>query len=322
MRTIGITIGGLILFLLMGSCGTSTFQTPQNNLLPSSATPSSLPSIELPDPLTLTPIPSQTNQNPPSPTYTTSPIFPTSTSLPPAEFPCWSQGGYIEQGQLDTELLPQPLDYRVYIPPCYEELPGSYYPVLYLIHGQSYNDDQWERLGVGEMADGLISTGDLPPFLIVMPRDRSWQEPTKDNFGKAVIDVLIPWIDEKYRTLPERRYRAIGGLSRGGAWALTLALTNPDLFGGVGIHSGFVFHSDVPNIKSRIEDIPSSEMPRIYLDNADKDRPEILRSASWFEGFLTDYNIPHEWHLFSGYHEESYWKSHLEQYLRWYADKW
>jgi len=33
-------------------------------------------------------------------------------------------------------------------------------------------------------------------------------------------------------------------------------------------------------------------------------------------------NIPHEWHLFTGYHEEAYWQSHLEQYLRWYTQDW
>jgi S-formylglutathione hydrolase FrmB len=63
-------------------------------------------------------------------------------------------------------------------------------------------------------------------------------------------------------------------------------------------------------------------MPRIYVDIGDRDRPEIMRVTFWFEEVLNEYDIPHEWHLFKGYHAEQYWQSHLEQYLRWYTQDW
>ncbi len=194
--------------------------------------------------------------------------------------------------------------------------------MLYLIHGQSYNDDQWERLGAAELTARLASSAELPPFIIVMPRDRLWSEPTEDKFGQAVVELLLPWIDANYRTLPERQYRAIGGLSRGGAWALHIGITYPDLFSAVGMHSGFAFHTDAPYLRSMLESVPTDLIPRFYLDVADHDRPDIYDSAVWFEAMLTEYNIPHEWHIFQGYHEESYWQSHVEQYLRWYAQGW
>jgi aspartyl-tRNA(Asn)/glutamyl-tRNA(Gln) amidotransferase subunit C len=31
---------------------------------------------------------------------------------------------------------------------------------------------------------------------------------------------------------------------------------------------------------------------------------------------------PHEWHLFTGYHEECLLAEHVEQYLRWYTQDW
>jgi enterochelin esterase-like enzyme len=223
---------------------------------------------------------------------------------------------------LETDLLSQPLDYRLVLPPCYDELSEQRYPVLYLIHGQSFNDDQWERLGAAEIAGKLAASGELPPFIIVMPRDRLWFDPANDPFGQAVLEVLIPYVDANYRTLPERASRAIGGLSRGGAWALHLGLSAWETFGAIGMHSGFAFQSDLTNIRHWLADVPLEQWPRIYMDLSDNDRPVIAQSAVWFERQLTAYGIPHEWHLFPGYHEEAYWAAHVEQYLRWYAEGW
>jgi len=90
----------------------------------------------------------------------------------------------------------------------------------------------------------------------------------------------------------------------------------------IGAHSLPVFWEDVPNVKRWIDQIPTEFMPRVYLDIGDRDRPEVLKSAIWFEQILTERGIPHEWHLFSGEHNEAYWQSHVEQYLRWYAAVW
>ncbi len=171
-------------------------------------------------------------------------------------------------------------------------------------------------------ADALIASGELAPFLVVMPGDRLWTQPSEDQFGKAVMEALVPWIDAQYRTLPDRQHRAIGGLSRGAAWAVHLGLSRWEFFGAIGAHSLPVFWEDVPDIKTWIDQIPLDEFPRVYLDIGNDDRPEVLKSALWFEQLLTDTGIPHEWHLFSGEHDETYWKSHVEQYLRWYAANW
>lgn len=260
-------------------------------------------------------------------------ILPTSTptfsshlrpSSPPTatEPPCHQNAGTIEVFQLETDLLDLPLDYRVYLPPCYDDSPDQHYPVLYMIHGQSYTDDQWQRLGAPGIVDYLFSIGEISPFIIVMPRDRTWQEPANDPFGQVLVEELVPTIDATYRTLPDRSQRAVGGLSRGGAWALHLGLNHWQIFGAVGMHSGFAFKSDVSHIKSWLDAIPMEQMPRFFMDVGDKDQPEIKQSATWFEGLLTERGIPHEWYLFPGYHNEDYWSAHVEGYLRWYARDW
>ena len=258
----------------------------------------------------------------PTTTISATPTLSPSPTPTPTPLECWLQGGNLEQGSLRSVPLPLPLDYIVYLPPCYDQLTERRYPVLYLIHGQNYNNDQWDRLGAVETADELIASGEIPPFIMVFPRDRSWAQPTEDRFGEVVVSSLVPHIDQKYRTLPERTYRAIGGLSRGAGWAVHLGLTEWESFGAIGANSLPVFWTDTSHVAEWLDAIPQESLPRIYMDIGEKDRPTILRSAIWFENLLTEKNIPHEWHLFSGYHEEAYWESHVEQYLRWYAKGW
>lgn len=226
----------------------------------------------------------------------------------------------MEENTLRSSLLKLPMEYRVFLPPCYDQDPERRYPVLYLIHGQNFNHDQWDRLGADDTAFRLISAGEIPPFILILPRDRSWAQPDEDMFGRVMVEGLIPTIDERYRTLPGRSFRSIGGLSRGAAWAVHLGLSQWELFGAIGAHSLPVFWADTPHIRRWLDSIPQDSLPRIFMDTGEKDY--LIESTLWFEGLLTEKSIPHEWYLFPGYHEEAYWESHIEQYLRWYAQEW
>lgn len=224
------------------------------------------------------------------------------------------------QHTLSTDLSPLPWQFRVYTPPCYNQETDRRYPLLILIHGSTYTDSQWDDLGADETADRLIRDGQAPPFLILMPRDRIWIEPTEDPFGEALITRLLPWMDENYRTVPEQSARAIGGLSRGASWAVHLGLKYPDLFSAIGAHSLPVFLTDPPRIRAWLDQIPVDRLPRFYIDIGDRDY--LLDKAIWFEELLTSKNIPHQWYLNSGSHEDAYWAAHVEEYLRWYTSEW
>lgn len=323
MKPSHIIAFGSLLGLFLGACTPASSGNSRAPALTASITPSrqDQPAVD--------PLPGQAI----APVATNTPMLPPPTTLPtrlpdlrtpsPTPLPCWSQGGRLERSQVPSELLPNPLEVRVYMPPCYDDEPGRRYPALYLLHGQSFNDDQWDRLGADETADALVASGIASPFIIVMPRDRACCiQPDKDAFGEAVAQELVPWVDGQYRTLPDRLFRAVGGLSRGAGWAVHIGLSHWDLFGAIGAHSLPVFWVDTYYIKSWLDAIPADQMPRFYLDNPDSDRPEIMDSSVWFEDLLTRRGIPHEWHLFTGYHEESYWQAHLEDYLLWYVSAW
>lgn len=235
---------------------------------------------------------------------------------------CLGAGGSIERFDLDSEYLDAGLQFRVYTPPCYMEQAQRRFPVLYMIHGQTYNDDQWVRLGIDEAADALITSGELAPFIIVMPYDISSAQPSVDPFNEAFLLELLPWVEANYRTIEARASRAVGGLSRGASWALHFGLLYPDVFGAMAGHSPPVFVEEAGKVRGWLDAIPSELMPRIWLDIGDRDRPEIYNSAAWFAGVLDEKDIPHEWHLNPGAHDEAYWSSHMETYLRWYAAEW
>jgi enterochelin esterase-like enzyme len=234
---------------------------------------------------------------------------------------CDQYYGKLEYREFFTELLSFPFGIRVYLPPCYDAFPSKHYPVLILLHTQSYNDDQWDRLGADEVADKLISTGEAPPFIFVMPRESNYMEDDKvSSFGNALIEALIPWLDEEYQTCTIRECRAIGGISRGGAWAIRMGLMNWELFGSIGAHSLSPFPGDFYESPYWFREIPEGEWPRIYLDMGTID--DLMSPAGLFEDRLTKYGIPHEWIINTGTHNEDYWGAHVEDYLRWYTFPW
>ena len=248
----------------------------------------------------------------------------TLTPLPPTETPtptpltCLTQPGRVEQGSVQETKPPQ--EYLIYLPPCYDEKPDERYPVLYLLHGQTYTDDQWVRLGAVTLADRLILSGEASPFIIVFPDDRYWNVQAGPGFGERVVDYLIPYIDANYRTLADRDHRAIGGMSRGAGWALRLGLRRWELFGTLGLHSLAAFADDRPFLSDWLEVIPPESWPNIFIDTGESDQE--LGFNSMFESTLTQLGIPHEWHLYPGAHDERYWQAHVEEYLRWYTGIW
>jgi enterochelin esterase-like enzyme len=257
---------------------------------------------------------------PPTETPTTVPPLPTlpSITLTPTPLTCLSQPGELQDGEVATE--GRPTAFIIYLPPCYDQLPDEHYPVLYLLNGQTYTADQWVRLGAPEAADELIHSGKSVPFIMVFPEDLYWNLQQGTRFGQYMLNDIIPFIDGNFRTLPDRAHRAIGGLSRGGGWAFQLGMTHADLFSSLGLHSPAIFGNDRAKLDRLMREMPPELWPRIYLDVGDNDRERDFNIH--VEEVLTAYEVPHEWHLNNGAHDEAYWGNHVVEYIQWYADGW
>jgi len=209
---------------------------------------------------------------------------------------------------------------RIYLPPCYGQDPDLAYPTLYMMHGATETDQQWDDLGLDEWADTLIFEKEIPPLIIIMPREITWIILPENPFGDHLVTAIIPWIDDHFQTLENRDYRAIGGMSRGGNWAVRLGLLHWGLFGSIGAHSTPLFLGDLNRVPGWVEIIPASQTPRILMDIGEGDNN--LADAEALHESLLDQEISHEWRLYPGLHDEKYWKSHLGEYLKWYSAGW
>ncbi len=247
----------------------------------------------------------------PAPTPT---LAPTPTATPLA---CLTEPGRVESGSLNETKPPQ--EFLIYLPPCYDQRKDLRYPVLYLLHGQTSTDTEWVDMGVPAMADQLIHSGQVAPFIIVFPDDRFWNLPAGPGFGDRLVNLVVPSIDANYRTLADAPHRAVGGLSRGGGWAVHMFLTEYTMFGVVGLHSPVVFDGDASNLEKTIAGMPAGSWPRLWIDGGDQDSG--LSGIRWFEGLLTEYGVPHTFRLYTGDHSEPYWTAHIEEYLTWYTQQ-
>lgn len=237
-------------------------------------------------------------------------------------------GGEVVRGKWPSKVFGGPHDYAIYLPPCYdEENNTARYPVIYLFHGWPMDENHWLNLGIASAAARLINSGELPPFIIALPRgdtegvynrtsggDNSWEA--------AMIDEFIPYIDRTYRTLRQRDDRAIGGISRGGVWALEIAFRHPDLFASVGAHSAAL---SVNNAAAGFDPMDLAvtapiESMRIFIDAGDKDWTRD--SARALSKLLDARYIPHTYTIGSGEHVDAYWRSQVDAYLKFYAAPW
>jgi len=234
---------------------------------------------------------------------------------------CVETTGWYEFFEVESTLMNYPMEGRIYLPPCYGFEADREYPVLYFLHGQSFTDDQWDRLGVDEAMDAIANSKEQESYIIVMPKETNYMNNQwESKFGPSLAEELVPWVDAHHQTIPDRTGRAIGGLSRGAAWAMRTGMIYWETFASIGCHSFAPFRGDFNEAPFWFKEIPEEDLPRIYIDMGFLD--VNLDAANVFETRLMKYRIPHEWHIFPGTHNENYWSTHVGDYLEWYAEGW
>jgi len=274
-------------------------------------------------PLTLT---QDSTTVPPSavPTETAVPTpLPTAT-LPPTATPC-ATPGRIATGTYPS-VTAGSMNYRIYLPPCYG-LDGRTYPTLYLLGGNIHTEAIWDELGADEAAEAGILAKQWPAMLIVLP-DGGWIANNSSggpgSFESVIMDELMPYVEQTYCAWPVPDGRAIGGLSRGGYWALEIAFRFPEAFASVGGHSAalldqYAWPAVNPQYTGLSQDLGDL---RIYLDIGANDYVINNIRQLHLDMETAVPPIPHTWILNEGRHEEAYWQAHIPDYLEWYTEPW
>ena len=168
----------------------------------------------------------------------------------------------------------------VYTPPDYQKSGRKRYPVLYLQHGWGEDEHAWWNQGHANLIlDNLIAERKAKPFIVVMAygqtndafrpgggpggaRPANGQRPNfndmiaRTGFESTLTEDLIPYVDATFRTVADRKHRAMAGLSMGGMETHFVALKHLDLFSELGLFSGGLFTPDdvnnTPGFKDKV----------------------------------------------------------------------
>jgi glucan 1,4-alpha-glucosidase len=142
-----------------------------------------------------------------------------------------SRGISVDALEVPSALLDGSRRVWVYLPPGYAQAKRRY-PVLYVQDGMEYVT----RARATLVAHDLIVERKLAPFIIVfvLPADRMKDYWVSDAFADFMATELVPFIDARYRTLPECERRALLGASLGGIISVWTALRHPEVFARVG----------------------------------------------------------------------------------------
>jgi S-formylglutathione hydrolase FrmB len=138
-----------------------------------------------------------------------------------------------------------------YLPPGYDDHPERRYPVIYLIQGYTGSLDMWRnrtafRPTALERIDDLFAGPDAAPPALVVGVD-AWtayggsqfvDSPGTGRYHTYLCEDVVPFVDARWRTIPERDARAIAGKSSGGFGAMITPMLRPDLFGAFASHAG------------------------------------------------------------------------------------
>ena len=138
----------------------------------------------------------------------------------------------------------------VYLPPGYDDDPSARYPSVYVIQGLTGQLDMWRnrtpfRRNFPELADDLFARGDALPMIVVwvdcwtsLGGSQFLDSPGTGNYLTYLCDEVVPFVDERYRTIPETAHRGVQGKSSGGYGAMVLPMLRPDIWGALATHAG------------------------------------------------------------------------------------
>lgn len=147
---------------------------------------------------------------------------------------------------------------RLYLPPDYASSEKRY-PVLYMHDGQNLFDEvtaEREEWGVDETLDNLAVTSKLEVIVVAIDHGGEFRmnelSPWENKrFGEAqgkaymdfVVEVVKPFIDTNYRTLPDKEHTAIAGGQMGGLISHYAIHAYPDVFGKAALFSPAYWYS-------------------------------------------------------------------------------
>lgn len=164
----------------------------------------------------------------------------------------------------------------VILPPGYTTDTARRYPVVYLIHGYPFGGPR-DWLTSGDAPGTLLALQQAHVIepMIVVSVDLTAGNPATDwecldvpggpQLETYLARTVVPAIDHRYRTIPDRGHRALGGMSGGGFGALNIGLHHVDEFATLVIALPYDDLNDSVGVLDGNQAAIAANTPRRYL---------------------------------------------------------
>ena len=219
--------------------------------------------------------------------------------------------------------------YSIYLPPSYYTDAHKVYPVVYLLHGLNSTGDSFVNVDhIEDRMNEWISSGDVQEMIVVMPNSGKSSGYADTEAPNGVNDSQGPWashiyvdilaqIDKNYRTIPQKEFRGMSGISMGGGGVFKIGTTHTDLYTSFAAHMGAV--SDA---KEYLDTVPADVLPTLdfYLDCGYQDQmvsPDATKAAG---EYLESIGANVYWELREGAHNSAFYMAGMPASMKMHSD--
>lgn len=221
-------------------------------------------------------------------------------------------------------------DVIVYLPPGYDGSDKKY-PTVYCLtgftgRGKMLLNDAAFTPNMAERMDKLIAEDSIKPMIIVMPDCFTYyggsqyiNSTATGNYEDYLIDEIVPFVDENFRTIADRNSRAVMGKSSGGYGSLIMGMRHSDVFGLICSTSGDAYFelcylSDIPKAVRVINGDPKGFMRKFWDEEKKRkdDFPAVnmIGMSACYSPNSADFDMPFD--LETGEIRDDVWSRWLE----------
>jgi len=258
---------------------------------------------------------------------------------PPKDPPGISPGRLIVQ-HFYSPSLKEERSFKVYLPPGYvaDSAAGRRFPVVYVLHGSPGGPSQITNVGAaGVKLDQLVAAHTIRPFLLVMPsggngtffHDTEWADTPSGHYESFVLDVVHA-VDARFPTIPQRRFRALAGLSEGAYGALNISLHHLGVFGVTSAWSGYFVQRPTGPFKHASHAVIWANSPGLYVSLLHPVLHKLPLHVFMYSG-SAERIVPHAgrfaqelraagaavtFDVYPGHHDWKLWRGHMDAVLK------
>lgn len=209
------------------------------------------------------------------------------------------------------------------------------YPVLYLHDAQNlFNEDSPYGNWQIDKKLAVMSDYGIGKIIIIAIEHGEKERLLEYNVGKTLLghgqgkqyirfltDTLKPYIDQNYRTKPEREFTGIGGSSMGGLVSIFSGLMYPAVYSKLMIFSPSLWV--IPKLKFSFVDFFEPQPTKIYLyAGGDEGETMVKHTLKFKKRLLKRESLKDKMHIKlsindEGKHNETYWSDEFPKAIEW-----